>query len=92
LVNPVTVHDVAGEVTVQVWPPWPESVESTAVTVYEVGGPPVVGAVMVTVAWALPDTAVGAPGVPGGTSGTTAFEAADAPEVPPPLVAVEVKV
>jgi hypothetical protein len=46
-------------VTVQVAPP------GDAVTVYEVGVPPEVGALTVTVACALPATAVGVPVVPG---------------------------
>ena len=60
LVNPVTVHEVAGEVTVQVAPP------GDAVTVYEVGLGPVLGGTIVTVAEELPATAVGVPGVLGG--------------------------
>jgi hypothetical protein len=58
-VNPVTVQDPLAPVTVQVAPP------GDAVTVYEVGVPPEVGALTVTVACALPATAVGVPGVPG---------------------------
>jgi hypothetical protein len=59
----VTVHDVAGLVTVQVRLPGVE------VTVYEAGAPPVPG-LTVTVAVVLPPTAVGAGGVPGATSST----------------------
>ena len=64
LVNPVTVHEVAGTVTVQLPPP------GEAVTVYEVGVPPEPGAVIVTVACpSTPATAVGVPGMPGGSAG-----------------------
>ena len=42
-------------------------------------------------AWALPATTVGAPGVPGGPTMTEPV-AVDAAEVPPPLVAVLLKV
>lgn len=56
--------------------------------------PPVPGATTVTVAPPLLATAVGVPGVPGAAFavGLTELEAADEPEVPTPLVAVEVKV
>jgi hypothetical protein len=58
-VSPDTAQDVAGGVTVHVAPP------GAAVTVYEVGVPPL-PADTVTVAWPLPATTVGVPGVPGG--------------------------
>jgi hypothetical protein len=58
-VNPDTVQEPLAPVTVQVAFP------GDAVTVYEVGVPPVVGALTVTVAWALPATAVAVPGLPG---------------------------
>ena len=61
LVRPVTVHEVAGTVTVHVAPP------GLAVTAYVTGVPPEPAAT-VTVAWPLPATAVGAGGVPGGTA------------------------
>lgn len=59
LVRPVIVQDVAGETTVQVAPP------GDAVTVYEVGAPPEVGATTVIVALPSPAETVGVPGVPG---------------------------
>ncbi len=49
---------VPGETTVQVDP-------LDAVTVYEEGVPPVVGATIVIVAEPLPGTTVGVPGIPG---------------------------
>lgn len=60
---------------------------------YVTGGPPDVGAEIVTVDEVVDVTiAEGAPGVPGAATGVTALEAAEAPEVPMELVAVEVKV
>ena len=59
LFSPVIVHEVAGEITVQVAPP------GDAVTVYEVGAPPVDGATTVIVALPSPAETVGVPGVPG---------------------------
>ena len=59
LVNPVTTHDVAGEVTVHVL-----EVSSTVVTTYDVGVTPV-PAVTETVACPSPAAGVGAGGVPG---------------------------
>jgi hypothetical protein len=73
---------------VQVRPPGLE------VTVNEVGAPPdPVPWATVTVACALPATAVGVAGVSGaGGCGVTAFEAPDEPDVPATLLAVAVKV
>ena len=82
LVRPVTVHEVAGLVTVQVRLP------GNAVTVYEAGAPPVPESVTLTVADPSPATAVGVSGVPGASSGLTLFDAADPLEVPAALVAV----
>jgi hypothetical protein len=62
-VSPVTSHDVLGTVTVQVFVT-PETC-GEALTVYELGEFPAVGATMVTVALASPATTVGVPGVPG---------------------------
>ena len=63
-VSPVTVHEVAGTVTVQAPPP------GEAVTEYDVGVPPEPGGLIVTVAWpSTPATAVGVPGIPGGSAG-----------------------
>ena len=59
LVKGAIVQLVAGAVTVHVAPP------GDAVTVYEEGVPPVVGATIVIVAEPLPGTAVGVPGIPG---------------------------
>ena len=59
LANPVTMHDVAGDVTVQVL-----AESSTVVTTYDVGVTPV-PAVTETVACPSPATTVGAGGVPG---------------------------
>ena len=53
------VQLVPGTVTVQVPPP------GEAVTVYEEGVPPVVGATTVIVADPLPGVAIGVPGIPG---------------------------
>jgi hypothetical protein len=53
------VQEVAGEITVHVAPP------GDAVTVYEVGVPPEVGATTVIVAFPSPTETVGVPGVPG---------------------------
>ena len=80
-VRPVTVHEVAGLVTVQVRLPGVE------VTVYEAGAPPVPAAT-VTVAEPSPPTAVGVGGVPGAAIGLTLFDADDPLEVPPALAAV----
>ena len=82
LVRPVTVHEVAGLVTVQVRPPGAD------VTVYEAGAPPVPGAT-VTVAEPSPATAVGVSGVPGAVIvGLTELEEPDPLDVPVALVAV----
>ena len=54
-------------------------------------GLPPLPAETVTVAEALPATAVGVPGIPGGP-GMTADDADEAPEVPLPFVAVDVNV
>jgi hypothetical protein len=58
-VRPVIEQEPPAPVTVHVAPP------GEAVTVYEVGTPPVFGTVTVTVPSPLPATAVGAGGVPG---------------------------
>jgi hypothetical protein len=63
LLRPVTVHDPLAPVTVHVAPP------GEAVTVYESGVPPKVGATTVTVACPSPATTVGCPGVPGAAFG-----------------------
>jgi hypothetical protein len=68
LVNPVIVHDAAGETTVQVAPP------GDAVTVYEVGDPPDDGATTVMVAFPSPAETVGVPGVPGAATFHTAVK------------------
>ena len=90
LVNGETTHDVAGDVTVHVAPP------GDAVTVYEVGVPPLLGATTVTVAWPSPATAVGVPGVPGAAGkaavGVTELLVALALDVPAEFVAVAVNV
>jgi hypothetical protein len=67
LVNPGTVHEVAGTITVQFLSGVIAVVPALlkAVTVYELGESPVVGATMATVALASPATTVGVPGVPG---------------------------
>ena len=88
-VNPDTTHDVAGAVTVHV--PAARLPASNAVTRYELGVPPPVAGVIVTVADPGPDTAVGAPGTPGAST-TTALDGLDADDVPPTFVAVEVNV
>jgi hypothetical protein len=86
VVRPVTVHDVAGLVTVQVRP------SGVEVTVYEAGAPPV-PALTVTVADVAPATAAaGVGGVPGAAIGLTLFDAVEAVEVPAPFVAVALKV
>ena len=55
--------------------------------------PPVfVGAVKVTVAWALPAVAVPMVGAPGMATGVTLFDAAEAAPVPTALAAVTLKV
>jgi hypothetical protein len=54
--------------------------------------PPLLGAVQLTVAAALPAVAVAPVGAPGVVEGTTALEAAEAALVPTALVAVTVKV
>ena len=82
----MTIHEVAGTVTVQVAPP------GDAVTVYVAGVPPDDGATTVTLAWPRPPTAVGVPGVPGGASGVTEALETLALDVPPPFVAVELNV
>jgi hypothetical protein len=81
LVRPVTVHEVAGLVTVQVKLP------GVDVTVYEAGAPPTPAAT-VTVDEPSPATAVGAGGVPGTATGLTELDAADPLDVPAALVAV----
>jgi hypothetical protein len=81
LVRPVTVHEVAGLVTVQVKLP------GVDVTVYEAGAPPVPAATD-TVADPSPATAVGAGGVPGAATGLIELDAADPLDVPAALVAV----
>jgi hypothetical protein len=53
------VQEVAGDITVHVAPP------GDAVTVYEVGAPPVEGATTEIVAFPSPAETVGVPGVPG---------------------------
>ena len=63
-VRPLTTQDPLAPVTVQVFVTPPTCGE--AVTVYEVGAPPVFPAVTVTVAFVSPAIAVGAGGVPGG--------------------------
>ncbi len=85
-VRPVTV--IGLEAPVAVMPPGLE------VTVYEVIALPPFdeGAVKLTVACALPATAVTAVGAPGGPVGVTLFEGADAAPVPAAFVAVTVNV
>src|ERR1700687_6300943 len=57
------------------------------------GEPPVeVGAVQLTVAWALPRTALTLVGAPGGPSGVTLFDCAEAVPVPTLLMAATVNV
>ena len=85
-VSPLTTHEVAGAVIVQVL-----ALSSTVVTVYEAGVPPVPLSVTVTVAWPLPATAVGVLGI-AGAPGLTDADTEDALEVPLPFVAVAVKV
>ena len=80
-VRPLTVHEVAGLVTVQLRLPGVE------VTVYEAGVPPVPAAT-VTVADPSPPTAVGAGGVPGAATGLIELEADDPLDVPAAFVAV----
>jgi hypothetical protein len=84
LESPVTVQAPLGPKTVQVNAPGEE------VTVYFVGVPPPLAGITVTVACPLPATAEGAPGVLGGSIVTVTV--GDAADVPPPLVAVLVKV
>ena len=79
------MHDVAGTVTTH------EPPAGTDVTVYELGVPPLLGGVIVTVADPVPTTAVGGPGTPGAAS-TTADDALDALDVAVAFVAVEVNV
>jgi hypothetical protein len=87
VVRPVTVHDVAGLVTVQVLLPGVE------VTVYVAGAPPVPESATVTVAdVALAITAVGVSGVPGAAIGLTEPDADDPLDVPEAFVAVAEKV
>ena len=58
-----------------------------------IGLPPFeAGGVKLTVAWALPATAVTAVGAPGTVAGVTLFEVADAGPVPIALVAFTVNV
>lgn len=83
--SPETTHEVAGTVTVQVPP------AGLDVTVYDDGVPPELGGVIDTVAEPAPAIAVGVPGTPGALSVIDA-EATEDPDVPPTLVAVEVKV
>lgn len=96
-VNPVIVHDVAGDETRHDAPPG-EAIARYCVTAKD---PALVGGVHDTVAEpdpAITDTEAGADGVTGvggmggvGEVGVTALDAADALEVPSPFVAVEVK-
>ena len=87
LVRPVTVHEVAGTVTVHVPPP------GDAVTVYEVGVPPL-PATTVTVACPAPTTTVGVPGVPGGgpATGCTPLEGVEYVLLPMAFIAATWKV
>jgi hypothetical protein len=85
-VKPVTVQLPEAPVTVHVNDPGVE------VTRYDAGVPPLPAAT-VTTADETPASAVGVRGVPGIVGcGVTAFDAADAADVPPPFVAVVVKV
>jgi hypothetical protein len=84
-VSPVITQEVAGGVTVHVWPP------GLAVTVYDVTVPPLTGGVTVSTAQPGPETALGGPGLPGAAS-LTGADGIDVPEVPETLVAVDTKV
>lgn len=84
-VRPVTTHDVAGTITVQVPP------AGLDVTAYVEGVPPELGGVIETVADPAPPIAVGAPGTPGALR-VIDVEATEDPDVPPTFVAVDVKV
>ncbi len=85
--RPVTVAVVA-PVVVAVKFPGDEVTVEPVITL-----PPVeLGAVQLTVAWALPAVAVALGGAPGGPIGVTLFDGADATPVPNELVAVTVKV
>jgi hypothetical protein len=86
LVKPDTVQLPEAPVTVHVNDPGVE------VTRYDAGVPPLPAAT-VTTADETPASAVGVRGVPGIVGcGVTAFDAADAADVPPPFVAVALKV
>lgn len=84
-VNPLTTHEVAGEVTVHVAPP------GDAVTVYDViGDPPLLaGATTVTLAVSLPGTTYPIDGAPGVVRGVT--EVVAAVEAPAAFTATTVK-
>ena len=77
-VRPVTAHDNAGAVAVQVAPP------GLAVAVDDVTGAPPseIGASQLTVAWVGPPTAVTVRGWPGTTAPLTAVSVAAQPETP----------
>ena len=88
LVSPVTIAVSVLPPTVAVLPPGDD------VTVYPVMAlPPLfVGAVQVTVAWALPPVAVPIVGAPGTVAGVTELDAAEAALLPMALVAKTVNV
>ena len=80
-VKPVITHEPLVPVTVQIFAGDSAVPEvSSAVTVYEEGLPPVLGATTVTVTSPSPATAVGVPGVPGTDSEICAVTA-DVPTV-----------
>jgi len=86
LVKPDTVQLPEAPVTVH------ENDPGVEVTRYDAGVPPLPAAT-VTTADETPASAVGVRGVPGIVGcGVTAFDAADAADVPPPFVAVALKV
>ena len=93
LVKPVIVHEPEPPVTVQVLAGSKAAPLSfKAVTVYEAGVPPLLGATTVTVTCESPATAVGVPGVPGADS-EICVVTADVPIVDcatPPTVLVPV--
>lgn len=77
-VNPVTTHELAGEVTVHVAPP------GAAVTRYDVTGPPPAPGATDTVALALPARAEVTDGVAGTDApGVNGADVADAPHPAP---------
>jgi anti-sigma factor RsiW len=88
LVRPLTLHVVAGALTVQVAPP------GLAVTVYELmAAPPLLdGAVQETEAEPFDGVAATEVGAPGTVTGVTELEAEDGLESPAVLWAVTVKV